>query len=169
LGGAAGTKISSAATLFGHGAALSGLWVTQRDDYPVTVKSGHSISELILSPDEIRYSGIEKPDLMVVLFPEGLAKTLDRIHHLTEKDTLIISEDISSIETQAKKHVFDFKEAGSLGGQREYRAIMALALVLRENEIYPLDAFEEAISLYSNYAEKNLSAVRASKDLILDK
>ena len=30
--------------------SASGLWVTQRDDYPVTVKTGHSISEVVLSP-----------------------------------------------------------------------------------------------------------------------
>ncbi len=29
---------------------LSGLWASQADDYPVTVQTGHSISELIFSP-----------------------------------------------------------------------------------------------------------------------
>ena len=52
-------KIGSAATIFCQGAILSGLWATQRNEYPVTVKSGHSISEIVLSPQEILYTGSE--------------------------------------------------------------------------------------------------------------
>jgi 2-oxoglutarate ferredoxin oxidoreductase subunit beta len=73
IAGAAGMKIGSVATLFSQGAVLSGLWAIQRNEYPVTVKSGHSVSEIVLSPQEILYTGISKPDLMVVLFPEGFA------------------------------------------------------------------------------------------------
>ena len=53
IAGAAGKKVNSAATLLCRGALLSGLWATQRNDYPVTVKSGHSVSEVILSSQEI--------------------------------------------------------------------------------------------------------------------
>ena len=53
---------------------MSGLWATQRDDYPVSVMSGYSVSEVILSRDEILYMGIEKPDILAVLTPEGLSQ-----------------------------------------------------------------------------------------------
>ena len=62
------------------GAAIrSGLFVTQRDDYPVTVKTGHVLSELVLSPEEILYAGVPAPDVALVLFPEGLVGIWHRI------------------------------------------------------------------------------------------
>lgn len=72
VAGAAGKKIISAATSFCRGAVLSGLWVSQSNAYPVTVGTGYSTSTVILSPDEILFTGISKPDVMVALFPEGL-------------------------------------------------------------------------------------------------
>ena len=51
-----------------------GLHATQSDDYPITVKTGHSIAELIFSPDPIDFTGIDSPDLMVILSEDGLAK-----------------------------------------------------------------------------------------------
>lgn len=165
IAGAAGTKIGSAASTFGVGALLSGLWATQRDDYPVTVKSGHSIAEIILSPDEIRYTGISKPDMVIALFPEGLAKSRHYIQSLTPSDTLVISDDLPEVDTLARKLVIDFKSGGKWGQKKEYRAIIALALVLKEFDYYPLDAFEEAISIRPKYAQDNLASVKETEHL----
>ena len=53
IAGSAGGKVRSAARVVGEAAILSGLWAAQQDDYPVTVQTGHSISELIFSPRPI--------------------------------------------------------------------------------------------------------------------
>ena len=153
LAGAAGTKIGSAASLFCHGALLSGLWVSQRDDYPVTVKSGHSIAEIILSPEEINYTGIYQPDIMVVLFREGLEKSRARIATLSKQDTLIISRDLCNVETKARVFPIDF-----IGIKRESRAVMALAFLLKEINIFPTKAFKEAIESRPQFAGDNLEA-----------
>jgi len=153
LAGAAGTKIGSAASLFCHGALLSGLWVSQRDDYPVTVKSGHSIAEIILSPEEINYSGISKPDIMVVLFPEGLNKSREKIALLLEQDTLMISKDLCDVETKARIFPIDFQ-----GIKREKRAVMALAIILKEFNIFSPMALKEAIKSSPRFACENLDA-----------
>ncbi len=50
IAGSAGGKVRSTARVLGEAAILSGLWAAQQDDYPVTVQTGHSISELIFSP-----------------------------------------------------------------------------------------------------------------------
>jgi pyruvate/2-oxoacid:ferredoxin oxidoreductase beta subunit/Pyruvate/2-oxoacid:ferredoxin oxidoreductase gamma subunit len=163
--GAAGTKISSAATIFGQGAVLSGLWVTQRDDYPVTVKSGHSIAEIIISPEEIKFTGIIKPDLMIVLFQQGLEKSRKRLAQLTKKDVLVISADLPEVNTPAKVFSIDFKTAGPLGRKKEYRAVMALATVLRHFDLYPLDAFKEAMAFHPRFLGENLAAVEASQGI----
>jgi 2-oxoglutarate ferredoxin oxidoreductase subunit beta len=165
IAGAAGTKIGSAASLFAEGALLSGLWATQRDDYPVTVKSGHSISEIKISPEEIRYTGITKPNFMVVLFPEGLEKTRHLIARLTSEDYLYLSADLPPVNSQARKIIINFKTAGRLGMAKEYRAVIALSVLLHQNNLYPLPAFKEAIASRSRFVIDNMAAVQAAEEI----
>jgi Pyruvate/2-oxoacid:ferredoxin oxidoreductase gamma subunit len=165
IAGAAGKKINSAAASFCRGAVLSGLWATQRNDYPVTVKSGHSVSEVIFAPQEIGYTGIARPDLMVVLFKEGLASVRHQLAAMTEADTLIISSDLLPIQTKAKTLTLDFKLTGRWAGKKEVWAMIALAAALRQMTIYPLEAFKEAVSGRSEFAEDNLAAIEAGESL----
>jgi pyruvate/2-oxoacid:ferredoxin oxidoreductase beta subunit len=166
IAGAAGAKIGSAAGMFGLGAAMSDLWVTQRNNYPTTVKSGHSISEVILSPEEILYTEIAKPDLMIALFPEGVAKSKKQLAQLTKEDTLIVNATLPDIETPARKIKLDFKSAGPWGRKKEYWAMMALAKSLEIMAIYPTEAFIEAIKDNPRFAEENLSAIKASENIV---
>lgn len=157
--GAAGSKINTAAAAFCRAAVLSGLHATQRNDYPVTVKSGHSIAEVIVSPHEIGFTGITRPDILLVLFEEGLARVRDRIAGLTASDTLYINRELLPIQTQARRVEIDFKQAGDLGARKEYRAMMALALILRDTQLFSLEALREAVSQQLAFAEKNLAAI----------
>jgi pyruvate/2-oxoacid:ferredoxin oxidoreductase beta subunit/Pyruvate/2-oxoacid:ferredoxin oxidoreductase gamma subunit len=162
LAGAAGLKVGSASALFCQGAILSGLWATQRNDYPVTVKAGHSIAEVVLSPQEILYSGIHKPDWVVALTPEGLAKVEAYFPQLTPEDKLYIHASLPAVETQAQKLILDFKAAGPLGRKKEYWGIMAITKILEENGIFPLAAFKDAIARDPRFSEQNLAAVQAA-------
>ena len=144
-------QFSSAATLFRQGAVLSGLWATQRNEYPVTVRSGHSIAEIVLSPQEILYTGISKPDLIVALFPEGLAKVKSHFPNMTPKDTLFL----------------DFKDAGGFSRKKENWVMMALARILDQTGIYPLEALEAAIAMQPRFAEQNLAALEAAQGILI--
>ena len=161
IAGAAGMKIGSAAALLAQGAILSGLWSTQRNEYPVTVKSGHSISEIVLSPQEILYTGISKPNLVVVMFAEGFAKIKEFFPYLTPNDIIFISSDLPTVETRAQKFILDFKKTGPVGRKKENWAVMALASVLAETGIYPLAAFRQAVAMNPRFAEQNLAALEA--------
>ena len=167
IAGAAGKKINSAATLFCRGAVLSGLWATQRNDYPVTVKSGHSVSEVILAPKEIGYTGISKPEVMLLLFKGGLAIVRGQVRDMTAEDTLIISSDLLPVQTQARIIPIDFKGSNRWGNRKEYWAIIALARVLRELQIFPLEAFKEAVSARQEFAQDNLAAIEAGEGMEL--
>jgi hypothetical protein len=50
----------------------AGLYVTQKNDNPVTQGSGFSLSEIWISPSPVGYTGIEEPDVIVVTSEEGL-------------------------------------------------------------------------------------------------
>ncbi len=163
IAGAAGAKISTAGTLFSQGAVFSGLQTTQRNDYPVTVKTGHSIAEVVLSPEEIYFTGVDRPDALLALFPEGFRKVQESIEALTEKDILILSEELPAVETAAQTWRLDFRSAKRWGRRQEYRAIMAVGVLLRETGWYPIEAFKEAIKLHPRFAEDNLAALEASE------
>jgi Pyruvate/2-oxoacid:ferredoxin oxidoreductase gamma subunit len=165
IAGAAGRKINSAATLFCRGAVLSRLWATQRNDYPVTVKSGHSVSEVILAPKEIGYTGITKPEIMLLLFKEGLPVVRTQLAEMTEADTLIINRDLLPIQTKAKLISIDFNQTGRWANRKEYWAMIALSKLLCDIQLYPLEAFKEAVSTRHEFAEDNLAAIEAGEKL----
>ncbi len=71
LAGSAGERIQSAASLVCQLALEEGMFVTQKNDNPVTQGTGFSLSELWFSPAPVGYSGIERPDLVVVTSEDG--------------------------------------------------------------------------------------------------
>ena len=88
LAGSAGQKIRSSAALFAQAAMFSGLNATQKDDYPITVMTGHSLSEIILSNEVIDYTAIDAPDYFVVISEDGLKRARARFEQLPATCTL---------------------------------------------------------------------------------
>jgi 2-oxoglutarate/2-oxoacid ferredoxin oxidoreductase subunit beta len=166
LAGAAGGKVRSTASAVAVGGMLSGLWATQRDDYPVSVMSGYSISELILSREEIMYMGIEKPDLLAVLTPEGLTQVPRQLRAMDESQTVYTVPELADhIQTRARKVVFKFDHAAP---SKKSLAVMATAAIIRHADLYPLDAFREAITAgqRAEIAAENLKAIEASQGIL---
>jgi pyruvate/2-oxoacid:ferredoxin oxidoreductase beta subunit/Pyruvate/2-oxoacid:ferredoxin oxidoreductase gamma subunit len=159
--GAAGMKIISAATIFNYGAILAGLWTSQRNDYPVTVKSGFSLSEVILSPQEVVFTGISKPDVLLILFPEGLEKGKPYMDRMTKDDILYINADLLPISTRAKTVPLKFSK-----GKKRYWALASLAKVLRHAGIYPLNALKEAVALHTKFADEYTAILEADRELV---
>jgi len=71
VAGAAGGRVGTAARLVSRAALLSGLWAAQRADYPVTVRTGFSLAELVLAPAPIDDATVARADALVVTSPEG--------------------------------------------------------------------------------------------------
>ena len=74
VAGTAGEHIQAAAQLLCAAAVAAELDCSQKNDNPVTVGSGFSVSEVILSPFEISFTGIEWPDAIIVTSEQGLAE-----------------------------------------------------------------------------------------------
>jgi len=162
IAGAAGQRVRSTARAFGMGAALSGLHVTQRDDYPVTVMSGHSVSEVILSPDEIGYTGVRRPDIMVVVAPEGLEEVRHHLAAMMETQTVFATSNLLPLETRARVVRLDVDQTPVRVTRREL-TMMAVAAMLKGTGLYPLDALRQAIrdTQRPQVAEANLPLVDA--------
>jgi 2-oxoglutarate/2-oxoacid ferredoxin oxidoreductase subunit beta len=160
--GSAGGKVRSTARMIGEAAVLSGLWAAQQDDYPVTVQTGHSISKLIVSPREILFTGVSRPDALVLISEEGRTMAARTLAALTEESWLFVTPEFAGLETPARKVVFDFAAAGVRAGRRDLGVLMACA-ALRVLKIFPIEACEEAIRRQrSPIAGENLELLRQS-------
>jgi len=142
LAGAAGQKVASTASILGTASVLSNLWATKRDDYPVTVQTGHSVSEIIVSPREIFYTGIEKADIFLALAPEGIKTCKSQIDSLTEKSVLYAPKDLLPIQTVARVSPLNLDRIS-----RKEIALAGVAAMLRETGLIPLEALKESIRL----------------------
>jgi len=101
----------------------------------------------------------------LLLFKEGLSTVRSQLAAMTEEDWLFINNDLLPIQTRAKIIPIDFKQTGRWANKKEYWAMIALAKVLKEMHIYPLEAFKEAVSGRAEFAEDNLAAIEAGERL----
>jgi pyruvate/2-oxoacid:ferredoxin oxidoreductase beta subunit/Pyruvate/2-oxoacid:ferredoxin oxidoreductase gamma subunit len=144
LAGAAGGKVKSTATALAHAAMRCGLWCTQRDDYPVTVMSGHSVSEVIIAPSEILYTGTPQPDILAVLTPEGLGQVKSQLAAMDESSRVYcVAELAERVQTRARKTVF---KPLARRAHKKSSAMLVLAAILRDTQLIPLAALRESIS-----------------------
>ena len=84
IAGSAGERVQTAAATLCQAAIVSDLFCTQKNDYPVTVGSGFSVSEVVLSPEPILSTGIERPDAVLITSADGVREVrmrgqLDRL------------------------------------------------------------------------------------------
>ena len=166
IAGAAGGKVKSTASALALGGMYSGLWATQRDDYPTTVMSGYSVSEVILSRAEILYTGVQQPDILAVITPEGLSQVPSQLRAMNESQTVYVVPGLADkIETRARKLVFNFEQVKP---NNKSLAVMTTAAIVRHAGLYPLDAFREAISAgqRAEIAQENLKAAAGGESIL---
>lgn len=162
IAGAAGQRVRTAATLLATGGVLSGLWATRRDDYPITVRAGHSVSEVILSPTLIHYTGIEQPDAVALLAPEGAQRVRALLGRMAPTGTVYLADGLDGVETPAQITPFDFPPQARRH-VRKSLSTLAVGRLVQALNLYPLEALREAIhrTQRPDIAELNLAAVDA--------
>jgi len=167
VAGSAGQKIRSAAGMFSMAGILSGLQTTQKDDYPITVMTGHSVSEINLSPAPIEYTAIDSPDYFLVFSEDGLKKTRGWISKLPATCVLMVDEELELPETHAQLVRLPISQAAKDVGRLSV-GIIAMAAMLRYSTIFPIEALRESISRFQGaaVAETNLKAVDRGMELI---
>ena len=162
VAGSAGQKIRSAAKLFAQAGMFANLNATQKDDYPITVMTGHSVTEVILSPQRIDYTAIDSPDYFIVVSEDGLKKTRGRIEKLASSATLYVEESLDLPVTQAKVVRLPFIVTAKKVNRLSI-GIVALAAMLHDSGLFPKEALKDSISAFQKpaIAELNLKAMEA--------
>jgi 2-oxoglutarate/2-oxoacid ferredoxin oxidoreductase subunit beta len=144
LAGTAGERVQSAATALARAALACGLQATQKNDNPVTQGTGFSVSEVILSPEPILYTGIERPDAVLVVSADGARElgvngTLDRVG----PDTVVLADaDVALPPLPVEPRRLPLRETAGPQGA----AVAAVEAWVAEDGRLPLEALHTAVS-----------------------
>jgi len=160
--GSAGGRVRTAMRLVARAGILSGLWVTQRDDYPITVKTGHSVSELILSPTEVSYTGIVRPDVLLILTEDGLTKARGHLAKMDSTGRVFVIPDFADVETAGQVTVIDPSKSPKKIGAGEL-ALYACTRAMVELGLLSGDSIKEAAGLQrAAFAKESLAVIEAA-------
>jgi len=142
--GSAGQRIITAGELLCLAGASAGCHATQKNDYPITVMRGHSVSEIILSDEEIEYTGIENPAIVIALAPEGVNRRKKMLAELPSKTLILKAGGIELPPCQAAVTEIDFRARKIKSPDW---ALAALAVLARQNKILTMDMLKAALKL----------------------
>jgi 2-oxoglutarate ferredoxin oxidoreductase subunit beta len=156
LSGTAGEGVQSAASIFIKTGMRCGLNVTKKGSYPVTVGVGFSASHLIVSPEDILYTGAPEPDVIIVSSEDGLKFAQKLIDNAGEESLLIIDSTLEVPQTKAKVITHHFRE--HFGGRNA--CIVALYEYLRQASFLPMEA------LHKQFLSSKMGANEKLKGLI---
>jgi len=143
LAGTAGERVQTAASLLASAAMRAGLYATQKNDNPVTQGSGFSVSEVILSPEEVVFTGIEELDALLVVSEEG-SRELERSGIFGQiRDTALVfaDADVSLPELSSKVLRFPFRHCAG----PKLAAIASAVAWADLTQALPLDAIWRAL------------------------
>lgn len=157
VAGSAGMKVRFNTSILAKAAILSGAYVTQQNEFPITVLKGYSVSNLIISPIPILQLQIEKPRYTIIASEEGL-KRIGNMLPLSQ--TIFLLESLESRVKHACKNILKFDKV-----QREYRLLAMFASFVGLTGILDIEALEEAVSSYGYAPEikAQLEVVRMAK------
>ena len=147
--GSAGMRIVTAGDIVCHAGISAGMNVSIKNDYNITVLRGQSVSEILLSPEKIGYTGIESPTVVLALSDEGVQRR-QKIFKTLSPSTFVLKEKSVDIpETPAFVKEIDFKE---LKIKKQDWALASLGILAREEKIFTKKMLD--FSLKSHFNEK---------------
>lgn len=126
--GRAGQRIKTAGEILCMAAMASGLYATQKDDYPITVLRGHSISEVVLSDTPVGYSGLEEPGVVIALAADGVSRRRAFFESLGSQTLVIVAPGVDLPDTQATVMAVDYKSHGIRASDWALASLAALAV-----------------------------------------
>lgn len=165
VAGSAGERVQTAAAVLAQAAVLSGLHCVQKNDYPVTVGSGFSLSEVKLSPAPILYTGIDAPDAVLIASADGLREVKGRrdLDRLASRGLVIADESLAADLPPGRAVVLPLRRAlsadtAALGAVAafvartrvlEHEALLAAVDAVGGKDAGPLRAAVEAASVFA--------------------
>ena len=147
--GSAGQRIVTAGEVFCMAGMTGGWYATLKNDYPITVLRGHSVSEMVLSPQPVDYTGIDRPKVVVALADEGVGRRKKMLARLGSDTLIIKAAGVTLPDTGAKVQEVDFK-ARKIKSQDW--ALASLALLAKKNRVISMEMLKAALAVRFNKA-----------------
>jgi 2-oxoglutarate ferredoxin oxidoreductase subunit beta len=144
LMGSAGQRIITAGEILCLAGLTAGLQTTQKNEYNITVLRGFSISELILSPEEIDYTGIERPNAIVAIDQEGVDRRRAMFGRLDENTLVVACDGVAIPACSARIHRLNLKSAGI---KKPDWALASLAALANLGQIVSLEMLAAALKI----------------------
>ncbi|MCL5267340.1 MAG: thiamine pyrophosphate-dependent enzyme [Bacteroidetes bacterium] len=156
IAGTAGERVQSSAYMLVQAAVLCGANATQKNDNPVTQGSGFSLSEIVMSREEIYYTSIDKPDIIIASSEDGVRELAAQgVFSRAGVDTMIIIDDSLDVpECSGKILRFPLRRRYSPGNA----AFVGILTAVKTTGILPMEAVRE-IAAGQKKAESLLSLI----------
>lgn len=156
--GSAGQRIVTAGEIFCLAGMAGGWHATLKSDYPITVLRGHSVSEMVLAPQPVDYTGIERPNVVVALADEGVRRRERMLARLGSDALILKAAGVNLPDTGATVQTVDFK--GQKIKSQDW-ALASLGLLAKKKQIISMDLLKAA--LISRF---NKGVLEAAVDLV---
>ena len=144
LAGSAGQKVVSAGNLLASAATLSGLWTSRRADFPITIQTGFSVAEIVISPEPVLYSGIVKPDVAALIATEGKAKIARLTKVMEASGTIYFADGLGDVDSPANQLPLEFPESAKKDIRKNISALTA-GFLTKELKLFPFEALKNAV------------------------
>lgn len=165
--GSAGQRIRSAVGVIGEIAVACGLYAAQQDDFPITVRRGFSLSNLIIDSDPVLYTGLDAPDVVVVFSPDGLQRFGD-LSRLRSSAFVFAPVAMTLGTTPATVRRFDMQSLEKRVGPMSV-GLAALTFALIQSGLMDAATLKAAAdaTVGGPYRASNLAAIAAGTELAL--
>lgn len=141
VAGSAGGGVQSAAEWFAKAAIVSGLDVTLRGAYPVTVGVGFSVAQINVSPEPILYTGSAAPDVLIIASQDG-ANYARSFAGKMANGLLVLDESLEAPATGAE--VVRVPMSARVGSRES--AVYGLLWYLNHEQPFPLEAMMDILT-----------------------
>ncbi|HHP7236576.1 MAG TPA: thiamine pyrophosphate-dependent enzyme [Desulfobacterales bacterium] len=142
--GSAGQRIVTAGELLCLAGITAGLHATQKNDYPITVLRGHSVSEVVLSGDPIGFTGIQRPGVILALDQQGVDRKQALLKALPDETLVLAASDVRLPGSGGQVVEIDYKARGIRSADR---ALAALAAMAGRDQMISREMLTEAVKL----------------------
>jgi pyruvate/2-oxoacid:ferredoxin oxidoreductase beta subunit/Pyruvate/2-oxoacid:ferredoxin oxidoreductase gamma subunit len=142
--GSAGQRIITAGEILCVAGLSAGLKVTQKNEYNITVLRGLSISEVILSQENIDFTGVEQPTVIIALGQEGVNRRQYLFECLQSNSIVLQLDGVNIPLCNARIHRVDFK---SQGIKKSDWALASLAVLAKLRVVVRPEMLQYALSI----------------------
>lgn len=155
--GSAGMRIVTAGDIVCCAGLAAGMNVSMKSDYDITVLRGPSVSEILIDPEKIGYSGLESPDVVLALSHEGVQRRKAVIAGLQSDCQIIRAKGVELPETRAR--VLDVDFAAMKINKRDW-ALAAVAILAKNTEVLDFEMLQQALQSRFEKSKTYLAAMK---------